>query len=153
AVPERAAARVRAGQEVRVRVDGDSAVHRGTVARLSPAIAESNRTLMVEAEVPNVDGALRPGSFASADVVTAADQPAVLVPKSAVVTFAGIEKVLLVIAGEGAGAAHVEERTVHTGRTLDARVEILEGLQVGAEIVAEPGNLVGGQTVVVAGAT
>ena len=33
--------------------------------------------------MPNRDGALRPGAFASAEIVTSADQPAVLVPASA----------------------------------------------------------------------
>jgi multidrug efflux pump subunit AcrA (membrane-fusion protein) len=37
--------------------------------RLSPAIDERTRTLMVEAEIPNDDGALRPGAFANADIV------------------------------------------------------------------------------------
>ena len=80
AVPERDAAGVRAGQEVRLTVEGDPAMYTGRVARLSPAIDERSRTLMVEAEVPNRDGALRPGSFATAEIVTAADEPAVLVP-------------------------------------------------------------------------
>ncbi len=161
AVPERAAAKVRQGQEVRVHVDGDAAVHRGTVARLSPAIEESNRTLMIEAEVPNADGALRPGSFASAEIVTAADRPVVLVPKSSIVTFAGIEKVLVVedgsasSAGGGtpatAGGSRVKETRVTTGRVLGEKIEIVEGLDAGARIVAEPGNLVSGDAVTVIG--
>ena len=60
---------VRSGQPVRVTVDGDPTVHTGIVARLSPAIAEQNRTLVIEAEVPNAEGRLRPGSFARAEVV------------------------------------------------------------------------------------
>ncbi len=52
AVPERAAADVRVGQAVRVTVEGDPDVYEGRVARLSPAITEGNRTLPIEAEVP-----------------------------------------------------------------------------------------------------
>src|SRR5713101_3317458 len=58
AVPERAAANVRVGQDVRVSVDGDAGVHAGRVVRLSPSIQEQNRTLMLEAEVPNQAGTL-----------------------------------------------------------------------------------------------
>ena len=36
----------------------------GRVARISPAIAEGNRTLPIEAEVPERGGTLRPGTFA-----------------------------------------------------------------------------------------
>jgi RND family efflux transporter MFP subunit len=143
AIPERAAADVRVGQDVRVNVDGDSGVYTGRVVRLSPSIQEQNRTLTVEAEVPNPSGVLRPGSFARAEVVIAADQPAVFVPASSIVVFAGIEKVLMVRGGKA------EERRIVTGRREKDRVEVIEGLKAGEGIVAEPGNLTGGQAVTV----
>ncbi len=143
AIPERAAIDVRVGQEVRVNVDGDSGVHTGRVVRLSPSIQEQNRTLTVEAEVPNPTGVLRPGSFARAEVVIAADQPAVFVPTSSIVVFAGIEKVLMVRNGKA------EERRIVTGRREKDRVEVIEGLKAGEGIVAAPGNLTGGQAVTV----
>ncbi|HEX7522957.1 MAG TPA: efflux RND transporter periplasmic adaptor subunit, partial [Candidatus Deferrimicrobium sp.] len=80
AVPERDASSVRVGQAVRVLLEGDPAVHDGRVARLSPSIQEQNRTLIVEAEVANRDGRLRPGSFARAEIVVEADRNAVMVP-------------------------------------------------------------------------
>jgi RND family efflux transporter MFP subunit len=141
AVPERQATRVRPGQEVRLHVEGDPRLYLGRVARTSPSIEESDRTLRVEAEVGNEDGALRPGAFANAEIVTAADRPAILVPASAIVVFAGIEKVITVDAGKS-----VETR-VRTGRRVGDRVEILEGLEGGEQVVAEPGNLAGGQEV------
>jgi membrane fusion protein, multidrug efflux system len=143
AVPERAAANVRVGQEVRVSVDGDAGVYAGRVVRLSPSIHEQNRTLMLEAEVPNQAGTLRPGSFTRAEIVIAADQPAIFVPASSIVVFAGIEKVLTVREGKA------QERRVVTGRREKDRVEIVEGLKVGEPVVIDPGNLVGGQSVVV----
>lgn len=143
AVPERAAAGVRIGQIVRVAVEGDPAAYLGRVARLAPAIQEQNRTLLVEAEVPNERGLLRPGAFARAEIVTAADQPAVLVPASSIVTFAGIEKVLTVRDGRA-----VETRVL-TGRREGDLVEIAEGLRAGEPVVVDPGNLVGGQAVTV----
>jgi RND family efflux transporter MFP subunit len=141
AVPERSATGIRVGQEVRVGVEGDPTTYRGRVARLSPSIQEQSRTLTVEAEVPNQQGRLRPGAFARAEIVVAADQTAVFVPVSAIVVFAGIEKVLTVKDGRS-----VEVR-VQTGRREGDRVEIVTGLQAGDPVVAEPGNLVGGQPV------
>ncbi|HYE93540.1 MAG TPA: efflux RND transporter periplasmic adaptor subunit [Terriglobales bacterium] len=143
AVPEREAASVRVGQPVKVTVEGDATEHGGRVARLSPAIQEQNRTLTIEAEIPNDKGALRPGSFARASIVTQAAQAVVMVPASAIVTFAGIEKVITVKDNKSV------ERRVQTGRREGGRVEIVSGLTAGEPVVAEPGNLTGGQSVTV----
>jgi RND family efflux transporter MFP subunit len=142
-VPEREAASVRRGQPVRVSVEGDSAVYPGTVARLSPAIAEQNRTLLIEAEVPNTASRLRPGSFAKAEVVVQADERIVTVPATALVTFAGVEKVLTVRDGKS------EELRVTTGRRLGDRIEVVSGVKAGQPVVDPAGNLTGGQAVTV----
>jgi RND family efflux transporter MFP subunit len=141
AVPEREAAGVQVGQAVQLTVEGDTAQHGGRVARLAPAIQEQNRTLTIEAEIPNEKGLLRPGSFARASIVTRTAQAVVMVPASAIVTFAGIEKVMSVKDGKSV------ERRVQTGRREGNRVEIVSGLTAGEMVVAEPGNLAGGQVV------
>lgn len=141
AVPERDAAGIKVGQQVGLTVEGDPGKHAGRVARISPSISEDNRTLMVEAEVPNADGRLRPGSFARAEIVVLAADSAVLVPASAIVSFAGIDKVIGVEAGKAV------EKRVKTGRKSGDRVEIVNGVKAGDSVVAEPGNLVSGETV------
>jgi RND family efflux transporter MFP subunit len=142
-VPERDAVSLRKGQPVRITVEGDAAVYQGTVVRLSPAIAEQSRTLLIEAEVPNAKGALSPGAFAKAEVVVEQDQRIVTVPAAALVTFAGVEKVLTVKDGKS------EERRVTTGRRVGERVEIVSGVKAGEPVVVPPGNLTGGQAVTV----
>lgn len=141
AIPEREAPFIKMGQTVQVRVEGDQNAYYGKVARLSPALTTDNRTLMIEAEIPNEHGQLRPGSFAKAEIVVASEQPAVLVPKSAIVTFAGLDKVIAIEKNE------TVEKRVRTGRRTQDQVEILEGLKAGETIVIEPGNLVGGEPV------
>ncbi|HEX9943620.1 MAG TPA: efflux RND transporter periplasmic adaptor subunit [Thermoanaerobaculia bacterium] len=141
AVPEREAAGVQVGQPVDLTVEGDAAKHTGRVARISPAISEENRTLLVEAEVPNHDGRLRPGSFARAEIVVQSSEPAVLVPASAIVSFAGIEKVIGVEEGKAV------EKRVKTGRRSGDQVEIVEGVEPGEAVVLEPGNIVTGEPV------
>jgi RND family efflux transporter MFP subunit len=141
AVPEREAPAVRFGQSVRLRVEGDPNEYTGRVARLSPAIAEESRTLMVEAEVQNERVLLRPGSFAKADIIVTDDQSIVTVPASAIVSFAGIDKVLTVKDNKAV------EKRVRVGRRVGENLEILEGVAKGERVVLEPGNLVGGERV------
>jgi RND family efflux transporter MFP subunit len=143
AVPERASANVRAGQVVRVTVEGDAEAYRGRVARLSPAITEGNRTLAIEAEVPNEAGRLRPGMFARAEIVTD-EALSIVVPHSALVVFAGVEKLLLVKDGK------VHEQRVRSGRRVGEQVEILEGVATGDVVITAPGGLADGAPVRVA---
>jgi len=142
-VPERDAPAIRVGQPVRVRLEGDPAEHSGRVARLSPSIQEQNRTLIVEAEVPNREGRLRPGAFARAEIMVGADRTVLLVPASAIVTFAGMEKVF------GVKDGRAVEKRIRTGRRVGDRVEVLEGIAAGEPVVVEPGNLTGGWPVAV----
>ena len=141
AVPEREAMSVRTGHLVRLTIDGDPAVYTGRVVRLAPIVQELNRTLAVEAEVPNERGALRAGAFARAEIITDASQTIVTVPATALIVFAGVEKVLVVRGGKTA------EVRVQSGRRLGEDVEIVDGLKGGEPVVNPPGNLTGGQAV------
>jgi RND family efflux transporter MFP subunit len=142
-VPERDAPNIRIGQDVQIHLEGDSQIYHGKIARVSPAISSQNRTLMVEAEVPNPDGALRAGSFARAEITVKTNTSITLVPATAIVTFAGVNKVISVEKNQSV------EKRVKTGRRSQDLVEILDGLSPGEPVVISPGNLVGGQTVTV----
>jgi len=139
-IPERESHTVKPGQNVRVTVDGDSNVYVGQIMRLSPVIAEQTRILVVEADVRN-NGKLRPGSFAHAEIVTNDSKMAVTVPNNAIVTFAGIEKVLVVQNGKAL------EKPVTTGRRNGEFTEIVSGVNVGEKVIIDPGNLQTGQDV------
>jgi RND family efflux transporter MFP subunit len=139
-VPERDASTVRFGQNVRVSVEGDAKVYLGQIKRLSPVITQQNRMLMVEADVQN-DGNLRPGSFAKAEIVTNDAKMAVTVPNNAIVTFAGIEKVIVIQNGKAL------EKPITTGRRSGEWTEILSGVSVGDQVIVDPGNLQSGMAV------
>lgn len=139
-VPERDAVSVRSGQNVRVSVDGDSNIYVGQITRLSPVIAQQTRMLIVEADVRN-NGQLRPGAFARAEIVTNDAKMAVTVPSNAIVTFAGIEKVILVQNGKAV------EKPITTGRKNGEWTEVIAGVNVGDQVIVEPGNLQSGQPV------
>lgn len=141
-VPERDAATIRVGQSVQLAVDGAPREYTGRVTRLSPTITERTRVLQMEADIPN-DGTLRAGSFARATIVTDTSATSLAVPKEALITFAGIEKVMVVEKGK------TNEKPVTTGRRAGAWVEVLSGVQAGDDVVLNPVNLKSGQAVVV----
>jgi RND family efflux transporter MFP subunit len=141
AVPERSIGALRPGLPVRVSVDGDTRTHDGRLARIGAALDEANRTLPVEAVVDNPSGALRPGQFAAADIVVRDDDTAMVVPSDAVVTFAGVQKVLTIREGR----AH--EQRIRTGRRDGDQVEVVEGLSSGDIVIRSPGDLVDGAPV------
>jgi RND family efflux transporter MFP subunit len=142
-VPERVAIEMRAGQKVLVSVEGDPDKYEGRVKRLSPAITEGNRTLPIEAEIPNPHDKLRPGTFASAEIVTS-EQPGIVIPHTALIIFAGVEKVLTVADGKAV------EKHVKSGRRFDSTIEILEGLEPGDLVIIEPVGLSDGAAVTAA---
>jgi len=129
---------------VRVSLEGDSNVYLGKIARISPTITAQNRVLIVEAEVHN-NGQLRPGSYARAEIVSANNSSALGVPVNAIVSFAGIDKVILVQDSKAV------EKPVTLGRRTADWAEVLTGLKSGDTVVLNPGNLQSGQPVVVQG--
>jgi len=141
-IPERESRNVQSGQSVRVTVEGDPNVYLGQIRRLSPVIAEQNRMLIVEADVRN-NGRLRPGSFARAEIVTNDSKMAITVPNNAIVTFAGIEKVIVVQNGKAL------EKPITTGRRSGEWTEIVSGINLGEKVIIDPGNLQSGQPVAV----
>jgi hypothetical protein len=75
--------------------------------------------------VPNADGMLKPGLFATAQIEEASTRPGILVPAAAVRTLAGTSRVF-VVTGDRA-----EERIVTTGQAVGPLVEITSGVSAG----------------------
>lgn len=142
-VPERNSTGVRPGQKVRLAIEGDTNKYTGTISRLSPAITELSRMLVVEADISNSHGLLRPGAFARSEIILAEQEPATTVHKDALVTFAGMEKIFLVKDGKAA------EKNIVTGRRAGDFVEITGGIKPGDLVVINPGSLQNGQPVTV----
>jgi len=108
---------------------------RGTVTRAANALDPATRTMLVEVDVPNDDGALLPGTYAEVDLSGSRANPPVVVPAAAII-----------FRTDGAQVAVVQpDRTLHlqkitVGRDYGDRVEIVQGLAEGTVIVAAPGD-------------
>jgi RND family efflux transporter MFP subunit len=128
-IPEYAAASVRAGQTMTLRVEAfPGRFFTGRVVRIGASLNEQTRALTVEAEVANPSNLLRPGMFAKSNLVTSKDSPAVMVPLRAVQIIAGLNKVFVIENG------HASERIVKTGATDGDLVEVLEGVKSGETV-------------------
>jgi RND family efflux transporter MFP subunit len=131
-VPEVAVASVRPNQTVTLSVDAyPGKTFSGVISRISPSLDEKARTLTLEATVPNANGELKPGLFASVQLLIAKESPALMVPSSSLLAFAGLTKLYVV------ERDHAAERVVKTGLREGGYVEILEGAKAGERVAVE----------------
>jgi membrane fusion protein (multidrug efflux system) len=128
-VPERFGPLVRVGNPVQAEVEAyPGRSFAGRISRVSPSVDVETRTFTVEASIPNPGGALKPGSFAKAALITGTDTAVPFVPEDAVASFAGIVKIFVIADGKA------DERRIKTGQRLDGWAEILEGVKVGETV-------------------
>jgi RND family efflux transporter MFP subunit len=131
-VPEQAVSSMAPGQPVTFDVDAYPGRHfEGKVKYVSPALQADQRALTVEATVPNAEGVLKPGLFATARIEQPGRTPGVLIPTGSVTVLSGTSRVY-VVAGD-----HVEERIVTTGETVGDLVEITKGLKAGERVATK----------------
>jgi len=130
-VPQVLAGVLAVGQAATVRLDGGGEAVEGRVERISPVVDDATRTFVAEVVVSNPGAKLKPGGFATADVrVGTSNAPAV--PESAVLSFAGVRRVLVIVNGAA------EDRRVELGDRRDGWVEVRQGLTEGEVVVVRP---------------
>lgn len=105
-------------------------VFTGTVTQVDTRVDPVSRSILVRAELPNADGALRPGMFMTV-TLTGKESPALLIPEGAIVPEQGHTYVFVVRDGV------VERREVRTGRRKPGEVEITGGLSVDEHVIVE----------------
>ena len=80
-VPETEVAKVKTGQSVRLFLPSEPSLAReASVQRVAPTVDPRTGTAKVTIQIPNTDG-LKPGAFVSVELVTAAHDSAVLLPR------------------------------------------------------------------------
>jgi RND family efflux transporter MFP subunit len=130
AVPAVQAADVKVGQTIRFSAANRTVL--GRVARISPTVDPASRAVTVYVQIPNGDGALRGGTFATGRLVLSTGE-VISVPTAAIRHRAdgGSPFVYRIKAGE------LEQVDVQVGFNDDAtgQVEIVSGLAAGDRIV------------------
>lgn len=128
-IPEYAAASVQTGQTMTLTVEAfPQRTFTGRVVHIGPSLNEQTRALTVEAQVSNPNNLLRPGMFAKSNLITSKDAKAIMVPRRAVQSIAGLNKVFVIDSGRAM------ERIVKIGVTDGDLVEVLEGVKTGETV-------------------
>ncbi|HYM22229.1 MAG TPA: efflux RND transporter periplasmic adaptor subunit [Vicinamibacterales bacterium] len=131
-IPEQFVSAVAVGSPVNFEVDAyPGRRFEGKVRYVSPALQADQRALTIEAAVPNPNGELKPGFFATARIEQPARTPGIVVPTDAVLSSGGTARVFVVVGEKG---DRVEERIVTTGQTSGDVVEITKGLKAGERV-------------------
>ncbi|MEN1940444.1 efflux RND transporter periplasmic adaptor subunit [Luteimonas sp. MJ174] len=137
-VPAAQAAGIRVGQPARfetVALPGQ--VAEGEVTFVQPVIDPMTRTVDVRIALPNPVGDLRPGLYGTVLLEEPGVGPVLSVPRSAVLD-SGTRQVVLVETGPGRFAP----RDVTLGRRGGDRIEILDGLSEGEQVVVSANFLI-----------
>jgi membrane fusion protein (multidrug efflux system) len=138
-LPERHFARVTVGQAVRVQVQAyPGRTFEGAISAINPGIEEGTRSLRLRAILDNPGQLLRHGMFAEVRTVLPARDGVLTLPRTSI-TYNPYGESVFVIEDRD-GVSLVQRRPVKTGEVRQGRVEILEGLQAGQQIVAAGQN-------------
>lgn len=131
-VPETSIGRIHQGQTVDFSVPAfPDGIFTGSVKFIGASVRNSARDLIVEAEVANRDGKLKPGMFAEGRVALG-EENGVTVPATAVLVDGSTHRAFVLLGDR------LEERLVETGEVKDDQIEIRRGVAAGEAVVIAP---------------
>lgn len=129
-VPEKDVGSLREGQDIVFTVDSfPGREFRGKVKTLYPVLEEKTRSLVVEAQVANQGGSLKPGFFTRVTLFTGPAKETVVAPITALL-YDNTTTKLFAVEGDRA-----KERMVKIGRKYGEFMEITEGLKAKESVV------------------
>lgn len=146
-VPQSGAVGLRDGLAAKVHVpELPDRIFEGKVARNAAALDAASRTMLVEVDVPNPDGALRSGLYVTVDFAVPRPVPTVVVPAEALLFNAEGLRVAVVDESE-----HVHLRAVSVYRDYGTTLELRDGLKGGERVaLTPPADIAEGQQVKIA---
>jgi RND family efflux transporter MFP subunit len=137
-VPQTNASTIRPGQGARLKVSNlPGREFTGSVARTANALDPTSRTMLVEIQVPNADGALLPGMYAQVQLSDARMYTPVVVPGDSLQVGADGTKVALLRPDHT-----VHFQPIEVGRDYGDKLEVLSGLSEGDTIIPKPGDAI-----------
>jgi len=116
----------------------------GEIYRIYPTIDNTTKTFTVEVKIPNGDLKLRPGMFSKIQL-NLGQGSAILVPNIAIVKQTGTNDMYVFL-----NKNNVAVKTqVKTGRMIDDRIEVTEGITEGNEVIVVGQNKIENQAAII----
>jgi membrane fusion protein, multidrug efflux system len=118
----------------------------GEIVTNSGRLSDASRLLTVRARIANPDHKLLPGMYANVLVTTGAPQQVMTVPQTAVLFSLYGDNVYVVVPASKVDPKAkpedlaVERRFIKVGDIRDGRVQVLQGLEAGAQVVTSGQN-------------
>jgi membrane fusion protein (multidrug efflux system) len=129
-LPERFQPRVAKGQRVEVTTDAQpDKPYAALIDAIDPLVDANGRSVAIRARMENPGDRLRPGMFARVRVIVGERKAALLVPEEAIVPQGGELYVYRVVDGKAV------RTLVRTGLRREAKVQVIEGLRAGEQVV------------------
>lgn len=129
AVPEKQIAGIKRGMSVEANFAAFSQKVTGKVIDILPTLDTTSRTIKVRIELPNPSGQLKPGMFASVNIINN-PQSSLVVPEQAVIR-TGTRNVVIVAHEQG----RFEPVVVQLGQSDGNKIAVLQGLKAGQRVV------------------
>jgi|JI10StandDraft_1071094.scaffolds.fasta_scaffold59171_4 membrane fusion protein (multidrug efflux system) len=129
-LPETILANLKTGQEVEATATAyPNRLFKGKVTSIDSRVDQITRAAEVRADIPNVDGALKPGMFMSYKLTLKSRENATLVPEESLLIEGTRQYVFVVSDGRTA------KREVKIGERNSGEVEIVSGVKPGESLV------------------
>jgi RND family efflux transporter MFP subunit len=138
-VPEAEAAHIKIGENASLVIPATpNHEFKGSVTRFANALDTSSRTMRTEVDLPNPNGALKPGAYGQLTIHLDSHPDGLTVPRAALHRDNDGSFVFVVEKG------HAVRRNVNLGIVSDDHVEILSGLNPGNQVAVGGDNLENG---------
>ena len=137
-VPERYVSDVTKGKSVSVNIPVLGKIIETKIRQAGDFINPANRTFKVEVEIPNDDKSIKPNLTARLKINDYTNENAILIPQSVVSENSEGEQYVYIVTDKTDKNIGTAKRVIiKTGKTQDDIIEVLKGLETGAEIIQE----------------
>ncbi|MDY0050014.1 MAG: efflux RND transporter periplasmic adaptor subunit [Halothiobacillaceae bacterium] len=139
-VPQRDVPRVTTGLPVTIKVDAyPEREFSGRITAVEPRVDAGSGVFLAQADIPNADGLLRSGMYASLSVILPGTQQVLVVPSTAIsFSLYGDFLYVAVPAKEGSGQV-AQRREITLGDRRGDDVVVLSGIKAGEQVITVGG--------------